>query len=206
MVSNTLGDLQLVGGRPCLDFINTEGEIRNGPPERIESYALLAEWSVLAEALDEAEAGRMVAIAQGKSSLAASVLDRAIRLREALYGIFSATIDGVSPAREDRAILDAELSLSLAHQRLVPFDGSWAWEFVGDGADAMLWRLAADASDLLTSHDIDRVRECSGDTCSWLFLDKSRNRSRRWCDMADCGNRAKARRFYRRHLKDRAAS
>ena len=62
----------------------------------------------------------------------------------------------------------------------------------------MLWRLAVDASDLLTSTDLDRVRECSGDTCSWLFLDRSRNRSRRWCDMADCGNRAKARRHYSR--------
>ena len=105
-------------------------------------------------------------------------------------------------APKDRAILDTELGLSLAHQRLVPVDGAWIWEFVGDGADAMLWRLAADASDLLTSPDIDRVRECSGDTCSWLFLDKSRNRSRRWCDMADCGNRSKARRYYQKRKAD----
>jgi predicted RNA-binding Zn ribbon-like protein len=196
MVSNILDGLQLVGGSPCLDFINTEGAVRNGPPERIESYLTLLSWSVLAGVLTEEEAGQGMAITKAKPVLATSVLKRSIELREALYGIFSATVRGEPASAADRAIFDAELAVARSHQRLVPIDDGWGWEFVGAGADAMLWRLAADASDLLTSSDINRVRECSGDTCSWLFVDRSRNRSRRWCDMADCGNRAKARRFY----------
>lgn len=191
-----MGDLQLVGGRPCLDFINTEGALRNGPPERITSYADLLAWAVLAEVLTEAEVGALATAGSARDRT--GVLERAIRFREALYRIFAATLAGEPAATADRAVLDAELRVALAHRRLVPSDGSWRWEFEGTGADAMLWRLAVDASDLLTSQEMNRVRECSGDTCSWLFLDRSRNRSRRWCDMADCGNRSKARRYYAR--------
>jgi len=82
---------------------------------------------------------------------------------------------------------------------MVPTDGAWRWEFVdGEELDSMLWPIVRDAAELLTSRDFDRVTECSGSDCTWLFADKSRNRSRRWCDMAECGNRSKARRFYRR--------
>jgi predicted RNA-binding Zn ribbon-like protein len=54
------------------------------------------------------------------------------------------------------------------------------------------------------SHKLDRVRSCQGDTCGWLFLDMSKNRSRRWCSMSDCGNTAKARRYYHRKVKGEA--
>lgn len=196
MVSNTGDSPQLVGGRPCLDFINTEGAVRNGPPERITSYDDLLAWTVHAGVLEAAEVRSLAAM--GSATARAEVLERAIRFREALYRIFVATLAGEPAATADRAVLDAELGIALSFRRLVPSNGSWRWEFEGSGVDAMLWRLAADASDLLTSQELDRVRECSGDTCSWLFLDRSRNRSRRWCDMADCGNRSKARRHYAR--------
>ena len=197
MVSKSEG-LQLVGGRPCLDFINTEGAVRNGPPERIESYADLLGWSAQAGVLNDAEANRLAAAVREEPEVRAAVFGRAVRFREALYGVFAATILGEPASSADRAVLDAELGTALSHRRLVAVDGEWTWSFAGEGPDIMLWRLAVDASDLLTSTDLDRVRECSGDTCSWLFLDRSRNRSRRWCDMADCGNRAKARRHYSR--------
>jgi predicted RNA-binding Zn ribbon-like protein len=65
--------------------------------------------------------------------------------------------------------------------------------------DQMLWPVARSAAELLTSERAGRVRECASETCSWLFLDGSRNGRRKWCDMASCGNRAKARRYYARH-------
>src|ERR671930_579256 len=66
-------------------------------------------------------------------------------------------------------------------------------------ADDVLAPVVWSAAELLTSGPLERVRECPGDdTCGWLFLDTSRNGSRRWCDMRTCGNRAKARRYYRR--------
>jgi predicted RNA-binding Zn ribbon-like protein len=65
----------------------------------------------------------------------------------------------------------------------------------------MLWPVARSAAELLSSESVDRVRECASSTCTWLFIDDSRNRRRRWCDMASCGNRAKARRYYERHRR-----
>ncbi len=198
-----LKDLQLVGGRPCLDFINTEGELRNGPPERLPSYEALVAWSVLIGIVDEDAADRLIRRGARKTAAATAVLERAAILREALYRIFTATIEGRTPEPADRAVLDEELGKAFAHLRTVPADGIWRWEFVGgEELDSMLWPLARDAAELLTSRDVDRVRECSGSECTWLFADKSRNRSRRWCDMAECGNRSKARRFYRRQKAD----
>lgn len=196
MVSNTSDGPQLVGGRPCLDFINTEGAARNGPPERITSYDDLLSWTVHAGVLEEEEARPLATMRSAK--VRDEVLERAIRFREAIYRIFAATLAREPAAEADRAILDAELGIAFSHRRLVPSDGSWRWEFEGTAVDSMLWGLAADAADLLVSEELDRVKQCSGDTCSWLFLDRSRNRSRRWCDMADCGNRSKARRHYAR--------
>ncbi|MBI4413448.1 MAG: CGNR zinc finger domain-containing protein, partial [candidate division NC10 bacterium] len=76
----------------------------------------------------------------------------------------------------------------------------FAWRWTGDGQrlDRMLWAVTRSAADLLTSGELAAVRECEAETCAWLFMDRSRNRSRRWCDMKACGNRAKARRHYER--------
>ena len=199
MSIESLDGLQLVGGRPSLDFINTEGLVRNGPPERIPTYQSLAAWSVVAGVVDEDTASRLTSRAGRSAAECSAVLDRAIQLREALYRIFAATIEGDPPDTEDRSVLHRELSEALRHLRAVPAEGHWGWQFVdADSLDALLWPLARDAAYLLTSRDIDRLRECSGTDCAWMFVDRSRNRSRRWCDMAECGNRSKARRFYRR--------
>ena len=74
----------------------------------------------------------------------------------------------------------------------------WTWEAPVDRFDRILWPIARSAAELLTSPDVADLRECASDRCSWLFLDRSRTRRRRWCDMKVCGNRAKARRHYRR--------
>jgi predicted RNA-binding Zn ribbon-like protein len=79
----------------------------------------------------------------------------------------------------------------------------WRWRWAGDAEsepalDRVLWPVARSAAELLTSDDLAAVRECAAPDCRWLFLDRSRNRSRRWCAMATCGNRSKARRHYRR--------
>jgi len=64
--------------------------------------------------------------------------------------------------------------------------------------EAILWPIAGSAGELLTSDDLGRVRQCGGKTCRWMFVDRSKNRSRRWCDLKVCGNRTKARKLYRR--------
>lgn len=193
----------LVGGRLSLDFVNSEGEGRNGPPEWIGTYEDLVAWSVYAGGLEGELGRRLVERAGGDPSGARRVRGRAVELREALYRLITATLDGRPTSDEDRGTLTREVSAALGHLNPEPSDPTWEWRFDDDDQlDRMLWPIARDAADLLTSEELGRVKECSGPGCTWLFVDQSRNHSRRWCDMAVCGNRAKARRHYERTQGD----
>lgn len=99
----------------------------------------------------------------------------------------------INPTSRKKAALDDD-SLPAAFQL--------AWQSSDLDLSLPCWPIVYSASQLLASNRLDRVRQCAGDDCGWLFLDTSRNHSRRWCDMADCGNRAKARRHYRRTHAD----
>ena len=94
----------------------------------------------------------------------------------------------------------------MSKMRLVPRGGGYGFVFGGTAAvlDAVLWHVARSAAELLTSGDLGRVRGCASEECGWVFLDTTRNRSRRWCDMKECGNREKARRFYQRSREGKA--
>ena len=150
----------------------------------------------------------LLELATAQSERAASVLARAIRLREALYRMFSALARDAQVAPDDLSILNG--ALAEAHNRLrlgaaPAFDRfGWVWSGADDALDRMLWPIARSAAELLTAPELARVRECAGQPCGWLFLDASRNHSRRWCSMAGCGNRAKAKRHYERAKAARA--
>jgi predicted RNA-binding Zn ribbon-like protein len=166
--------------------------------------------------LADHQAQRLLKEAARRPVDATAVLERAIALREAIYRIFSAISHERPLQAADLATFNAELSRALAQSRIVstlrqPFDGAqdkaqdtaaegfaWDWAGAGEALDQMLWPVVHDAAGLLTSEELDRVGQCADDRCGWLFLDTSRNRSRRWCSMEDCGNRAKARRYYER--------
>lgn len=193
--------VELIGGRLSLDFTNTVAwHAGDYPQERLTSYADLVAWSQHTGILTDQEAQCLLKEAARRPGEATAVLERAIALREVIYRIFSAISGGRPPEAADLATLNAELSHAMARSQIFPTAEDFAWEWVGaeDVLDRMLWAVVRDAADLLTSDDLDRVGECAGDGCGWLFLDLSRNRSRRWCAMKDCGNRAKARRFYKR--------
>ena len=167
---------KFLGGHPALDFINTVGGRTHTSErrytvdrDRLESVADLDAW-----------------IAEAKLGKARVSLERAIELREALYRIFLAVIANRRPDAKDVALLNR----SLPAQQL-SFHGAAASFTTHDP----LTFIARSAAELLTSPEISRVRACGGESCGWLFLDTSRNRSRQWCDMADCGNIAKVRRF-----------
>lgn len=192
---------ELSGGRLCLDFANTLSKrLTSHPKELLASYGDLAAWSRQAGLVTEREAGVLIREAKRRPADAAAVLERATALREAIYRIFSA-VAGEGPAGGgDLATLNAALSEALPLLGIVPKGGSFAWRWTGDGQrlDRMLWPVTRSAADLLTSGELAAVRECEAESCAWLFMDRSRNRSRRWCDMKACGNRAKARRHYER--------
>ena len=116
----------------------------------------------------------------------------------------TALASGEVPREADLGLIGDAAAAGRARERLVYDRNGVGWSLPADG-DALerpLWEVACSAADLLTSPELDRVKECASTTCEWVFLDRSKNRSRRWCDMSDCGNRAKARRF---HAKKQAA-
>ncbi len=195
------GKLDLIGGELALDFTNTtsQHDIEN-PKEHLPSYNALLAWGQHTGILTKAAALRLQQKAAREPVEAQVVLERAITLRESLYRIFLTAAGGEKPAADDLNVLNGNLALALPHARIVraPEGLTWDWERSEDALDQILWPIARSAADLLTSDRIGRVRECNGDTCGWLFVDTSKNHSRRWCSMSDCGNRAKAHRFYKR--------
>lgn len=193
--------LKRLGGRLSLAFANTaDWHASDHPVEFLTSYSDLVAWSQHVGILTDHQAQRLLKKAAHRPEDATAVLERAIVLREAIYRIFSAISHGRPPQAADLATFNAELSRALAQSQIVSTTEGFAWDWAGtEGAlDGMLWPVVHDAAGLLISEELDRVGQCADDRCGWLFLDASRNRSRRWCSMEGCGNRAKVRRHYKR--------
>jgi predicted RNA-binding Zn ribbon-like protein len=202
-----------------LEFANTVSwHAGPSPEERLVDYDKALEWARKAGILNGGEAGRLRAQADADPDGRAEAMRRIIALREAIYRIFSAVAHGRPPDSSDLQLLNTELTLAHAHLRLAPsaeaargHEGppghpglqqfAWEWAGVNDDLTSLLWPVARSATMLLTSPELVRVRECADDCCGWLLLDRSRNASRRWCDMSDCGNRAKARRYRERNKR-----
>lgn len=197
--------LKLLGGALCLDFANTTGRrIEPQGEEALLDYEDLVAWAEHAGAVAAAEARALLRAAHVEPERPRATHRRAIELREALFRIFSAAAGGRDVATADLDILNRFVGDAFAHLRLAPRDGGFvlAWRGAAGSLDLPLWRVARSAADLLVSPDVSRVRECSSQRCDWLFLDRSKNHSRRWCNMAECGNREKARRHYSRRRAD----
>lgn len=193
---------QINAGELCLDFINT---LDNRPvPERrqelLVSYEELADWAAQAGAVNASLRRALIQQAELHPARAAAVLRRAIDFRETLYRIVQSILARRRLAEDDRHALNKMLGEALSHQQLRATRQGFELDWVQDPVtlEAILWPIARSASQLLTSDDLGRVRQCGSKTCRWMFIDRSKNGSRRWCDMKVCGNRTKARNFYRR--------
>jgi predicted RNA-binding Zn ribbon-like protein len=189
------------GGELCLDFANTvSSHLEVQTQEHVTSYTRLVSWGRQAGVLNETEEARLMDEAERRPHEASAVHRRAIALREAIYHIFSARAKGEQASQSDVDVLNQELANGLSHARLAQRGSGfeWGWEAEEGALDRVLWVVARSAADLLTSEKLQRVTECASERCGWLFMDLSRNHSRRWCDMNECGNRAKARRHYER--------
>lgn len=189
------------GYQLCLDFINTVSwRTSELPREHLASFQDLVSWASGRGVLTSEMAETLAAGAARHPEAAAGLLQRAVSFRDALYRLFSRIAANQSTAAEDLSVLNGYLPGAMGELRVAAASGRFVWKAIIDEAttDQMLRPVARSAAALLTSQSLDRVRECGGEGCGWLFLDLSKNRSRRWCDMSDCGNRAKARRFYAR--------
>lgn len=190
-------------GDLSLDFANTQDwHGSQHPSENLTSYTDLVVWGEQA-GLVTAEQGRVLrAQADRQPGQSAREYESALQLREALYRIFSSLYAGERIPSRDLEILSSVAVAARAGQQLVHKDGELRWEWTQgmQGIDLILWPVARAAAELLTSDRAPRVRECEDDRgCGYLFIDQSKNRSRRWCSMEGCGNRAKARRHYARN-------
>ncbi|MEO8973595.1 MAG: ABATE domain-containing protein [Ktedonobacteraceae bacterium] len=185
----------------CLDFTNTlHDRAIEHPHELLNNYHDIVSWSQGAQLLTEDEAKRLLVESESHQEQATAVLHRAIEVREAMFRLFLALSEETAPRESDLAILNGALSEAMAQARVVHSQEGFSWDWA-DNENLLarpLWPVVRAAADLLTSAELRRVRVCAADDCSWLFLDTSKNRSRRWCDMETCGNRAKARKHYER--------
>jgi predicted RNA-binding Zn ribbon-like protein len=202
-------EIRLDGGHVALDFVNTVGGLRNAPPDArddaLETYADLVRWSARVELLSPRQARKLLRAADERSAEARVVLQKALALRALTYDVFRPLAEGRRPAAALLARLrDAERE-ALAHASLAPSNGSlsWTWTDTQDLA-APLWAITHAAVELLTRGPLERLKVCGN--CRWLFLDRSRNRSRRWCSMDECGTSLKKERFVERRRKQRRAT
>jgi predicted RNA-binding Zn ribbon-like protein len=194
------GPPRLDGGRLCLDFANTVGgRASDHPSEFLTSYLVLVTWAWYTGALDDREADQLRRAAAQHPAAAAAVHQRAIACRDVIYRIFVAIARQDPPAADDLDALAQLYQEALAHARLRPQGAGLSWEWMADAAELErpLWQVARSAIDVLTSDDLSRVKLChgrDGSSCWWVFYDATKNRIRRWCNMAVCGSGAKARR------------
>lgn len=196
---------QFVGGDLSLNFCNTVGGKRGGiAREKLHSLIDFIAWGEQAKLLKLEQAEVFTSEAARHPAKAAELLTRAIELREAIFRIFLSASDGKKPAQDDMARLNAELAASLGRLRIgTVTDGEgFAWQWADEQLEPehLLGPIARSAAELLVQADlVAKIHQCEGDNCGWLFMDCSKNHSRRWCDMRDCGNRAKVRRHRKRH-------
>ncbi|NPV76452.1 MAG: hypothetical protein HPY59_08745 [Anaerolineae bacterium] len=193
----------------CLDFANTmDWHASAQPEESLHRFEDLLQWAEEHNALDTSTAGQMRQKAQRNPAEAEKTLADGIELREAIYRIFSSHAAGESPEMQDLEILNRYLREAMSQLSLHPSGQgyTWRWPEPAESFNRLLWPIARSAAELLTSEWLERVGQCADERgCGWLFLDESRNHKRRWCDMRGCGNRAKARRHYKRSQLARPA-
>jgi predicted RNA-binding Zn ribbon-like protein len=199
-------ELPIVGGNLALDFANTvDDPLGPGRYDSVATHDDLIRWSLRVGTLDEQRAAQLRRAAEQAPQAADAALQLAHELRDVLNDLFGAVVDGADdiPARWTRlrpftaaAVAAADLDVGAGPHR-------WTWSGAGD-LEAVLHPIAAAAADLLLSPELGRVKRCA--RCPWLYVDRSKNRSRRWCDMADCGTAEKMGRYVaRRAAKRRAA-
>jgi predicted RNA-binding Zn ribbon-like protein len=184
----------------ALDFVNTLDDryAPGGPRELLPTYADLLRFCRQAGILTHAEAARLSTLPEAAQEKG---LRSAIDLRELLARVFYSAVREASPSAEDRIALQRWAAACAQHRELRWTGGhlAWRWKALSGDAETPALLLAQSALDLLLAQEPPRLHACASETCRWLFLDTSKNRTRRWCDMKICGNRAKARRYHAVH-------
>jgi predicted RNA-binding Zn ribbon-like protein len=190
----------LLGGRLCLDFANTlDWRGTDTPVEFLNTYQDLVVWSRHAGICTHRDARQLAIRAEWSAAEAKEVHRRAIELREIIYCLFAAISQNKNPSKEELIRFNKELSLSMKDTQIKKISDGYTLDATGNKSKLgwILNPIIRSAAEVLVSDELKNIKSCADPACGWLFLDISRNKRRRWCDMQDCGNRAKASRFYK---------
>jgi predicted RNA-binding Zn ribbon-like protein len=196
---------RIVGGNVALDLLNTQNGPAGEPPEEdaLRDYGDLVAWGRHVGLLGESEAEALVRRARRHPQAARTTFERAIATRAYLYQLFKAVADGQHPPDAAVEALQRDETEALAHGALVPVDGRFSWRWTrDDDLGRPLWPVVHAAVELLSNGPLDRIKGCAA--CRFHFLDESKNRSRRWCSMEDCGTAAKMKKYVARRASARS--
>jgi predicted RNA-binding Zn ribbon-like protein len=195
---HTFREKDFVGGDVVLDFVNTVTGRNGRPRDWVPSFEALADWAAAARLLPKGQCQSLKRLSRHVSEDASAALRTARKLREVLYRVLMRSIDGGSWGKEDLQYLHQIWCHALGRHSLRSVRGSVQPVLLQSSTDleAIGSLLAVRAMDVLRDLPVTRLRQCAGPNCAWLFIDSSKGGRRRWCDMATCGNDAKARRHY----------
>jgi predicted RNA-binding Zn ribbon-like protein len=193
----TLETLELVGGAICLDFVNTVNSRLHPEHEYLMQYSDLVDWANKVGILSPAQVTQLQKRGKQNTEAAEAALLSALSLRDLLYKIFSQAAKGFEPEKKELQSFIAAYGESFSHGQFLKTEKHYktTWR-VDESPDALLWPIIYSAGELLLSDELGRVKECPG--CGWLFMDSSKNQSRRWCSMNSCGARDKMQRYHKR--------
>jgi predicted RNA-binding Zn ribbon-like protein len=202
--SSRAATLALVGCELAFDFANTTSGL--GGPRQLEHLRTARDiilWAHHAKIIGKRCARGLGATLGRSPRLARTLQRRTLALRASVYRIGAALAAGRPPPPRDLDALVSVHARCLTCAHLAKIEGIYAWRWHADARpiEAILGPIALSALGLLSQADLSRVKQCPGEACGWLFFDRTKNRSRRWCEMEVCGNRAKQRRL--RHRRPR---
>jgi predicted RNA-binding Zn ribbon-like protein len=192
---------ELTAGHLCLDFANTiDQRSSTNPEDKLTGYEELVAFGKQASVFSLSESRKLQREGRQDKSKASTLFQQAVDLREMIFRILSAVAVGREVSEADAGGLNDALQKLNAGSLLVPGPRQVAWRWVEKSSDVarLLGRILRSAVEVLTSDDIERVRRCAAEKCCWLFMDGSRSRNRRWCDMRTCGSQHKAKAYYKR--------
>jgi predicted RNA-binding Zn ribbon-like protein len=194
----SLDTLELVGGALCLDFVNTVNSRVHTEHDYLMQYSDLVGWAQKMEVLSPTQTNQLLKRAKQNPADAERALSTARSFRNLLYRIFSNAVRDSEPAKSDMELFVESYAGAISHGSFIRKDSHYTtnWQ-LDETFDALLWPIIYSAGEMLLSGEVAQVKECPG--CGWLFLDTSKNQTRRWCSMNTCGTRDKMRRYYARH-------
>ncbi len=184
----------------AIEFANTLMWRGSAPAESLQTAGDVIAWLSANQAVPTGALDDLSRWFDAHPEHAATFLRDAIQIREAIYRLLHGIATAATPDTADLHQLNNALRASPPRELIERTDGSYGWRIEAKPvAPEILAPMLWSAADVIVGPDSARVRECANHRCLWLFLDDSKNGSRRWCSMQMCGNRAKARRHYQRH-------